>query len=303
MSDPVSESQSNEYRCGLVAIVGRPNVGKSTLLNKLVGQKISITSKKAQTTRHRVMGMHTEENAQFVFVDTPGFQTRHASTMNRAMNKRVRETLSDTDVVMMLVEAGRLTREDRQVMELLPADRPVILVVNKIDYAKDKAAFMAWLQELAAVRDFTEIVPVSAKNAHNLDELMKTLKAYLPENPPLFDEDDVTDQTERQLAAELIREKVFRLCGEEIPYAVAVQIDKFEEEGNLRRIFATILVDRDGHKAIVIGKGGEKLKTISTQARLDMERAFDSKVYLEVWVKVKGGWADDVRMLKSLGLD
>ena len=303
MSEPVSESPNSEYRCGLVAIVGRPNVGKSTLLNKLVGQKISITSKKAQTTRHRVMGMHTEENAQFVFVDTPGFQTRHASTMNRAMNKRVRETLSDTDVVMMLVEAGRLTREDRQVMELLPADRPVILVVNKIDYAKDKAAFMAWLQELAAVRDFTEIVPVSAKNAHNLDELMKTLKAYLPENPPLFDEDDVTDQTERQLAAELIREKVFRLCGEEIPYAVAVQIDKFEEEGNLRRIFATILVDRDGHKAIVIGKGGEKLKTISTQARLDMERAFDSKVYLEVWVKVKGGWADDVRMLKSLGLD
>lgn len=299
----MSESPNSEYRCGLVAIVGRPNVGKSTLLNKLVGQKISITSKKAQTTRHRVMGMHTEENAQFVFVDTPGFQTRHASTMNRAMNKRVRETLSDTDVVMMLVEAGRLTREDRQVMELLPADRPVILVVNKIDYAKDKAAFMVWLQELAAVRDFTEIVPVSAKNAHNLDELMKTLKAYLPENPPLFDEDDVTDQTERQLAAELIREKVFRLCGEEIPYAVAVQIDKFEEEGNLRRIFATILVDRNGHKAIVIGKGGEKLKTISTQARLDMERAFDSKVYLEVWVKVKGGWADDVRMLKSLGLD
>ncbi|MEW5967104.1 MAG: GTPase Era [Pseudomonadota bacterium] len=293
----------SQFKCGLVAIVGRPNVGKSTLLNKLVGQKISITSKKAQTTRHRVMGIHTEDDAQFVFVDTPGFQTRHSTTMNRAMNKRVRETLSDTDVVMLLVEAGRLTREDRQVIELLPADRPVILVVNKIDYAKDKAAFMAWLQEISAVHAFTEIVPVSAKNAHNLDELLKTLKTHLPENPPLFGEDDVTDQTERQLAAELIREKVFRLCGEEIPYAVAVQIDKFEEEGNLRRIFATILVDRDSHKAIVIGKGGEKLKTISTQARLDMERAFDGKVYLEVWVKVKGGWADDVRMLKSLGLD
>ncbi len=293
----------SEYKCGLVAIVGRPNVGKSTLLNKLVGQKISITSKKAQTTRHRVMGIHTTDDAQFVFVDTPGFQTRHTSTMNRAMNKRVRETLSDTDVVMMLVEAGRLTREDKQVMELLPTDRPVILVVNKIDYAKDKGAFMAWLQEVAAVRAFTEIVPVSAKNAHNLDELLKTLQAHLPENPPLFGEDDVTDQTERQLAAELIREKVFRLCGEEIPYAVAVQIDKFEEEGRLRRIFATILVDRDSHKAIVIGKGGEKLKTISTQARQDMERAFDGKVYLEVWVKVKGGWSDDIRVLKSLGLD
>lgn len=299
----LNESGGPEFRCGLVAIVGRPNVGKSTLLNKLVGQKISITSKKAQTTRHRVMGMRTTDEAQFVFVDTPGFQTRHTSTMNRAMNKRVRETLSDTDVVMMLVEAGRLTREDKQVMDLLPTDRPVILVVNKIDYAKDKAALMAYLQEVAAVRSFTEIVPVSAKNAHNLDELLKVLQAHLPENPPLFDEDDVTDQTERQLAAELIREKVFRLCGEEIPYAVAVQIDKFEEEGKLRRIFATILVDRDGHKAIVIGKGGEKLKTISTQARQDMERAFDGKVYLEVWVKVKGGWADDVRMLKTLGID
>jgi len=298
----MSEAETR-HRCGLVAIVGRPNVGKSTLLNKLVGQKISITSKKAQTTRHRVMGIRTESDAQFVFVDTPGFQTRHTGAMNRAMNKRVRETLSDTDAVMMLVEAGRLTREDKQVMELLPSDRPVVLVVNKIDHAKDKAAFMAYLQEIAAVHAFTEIVPVSAKNAHNLDELLKTLKTHLPENPPLFDADDVTDQTERQLAAELIREKVFRLCGEEIPYAVAVQIDKFEEEGNLRRIFATLLVDRDSHKAIVIGRGGEKLKTLSTQARQDMERAFDGKVHLEVWVKVKSGWSDDIRVLKSLGLD
>jgi GTP-binding protein Era len=294
---------SATFRTGLVAIVGRPNVGKSTLLNRIVGQKVSITSRKAQTTRHRVMGIHTTAEAQFVFVDTPGFQTRHSSTLNRAMNKRVRETLADTDVVLMLVEAGRLTREDRQVMELLPKDRPLILVVNKIDYAKDRAALMAYLQEVAAVRDFTEIVPVSAKQGSNLDELLKTVQAHLPENPPLFDADDITDQTERQLAAELIREKVFRLCGEEIPYAVAVTIDKFEQEGNLRRIFATILVDRASHKAIVIGKGGEKLKTISTQARLDMERSFDSKVYLEVWVKVKGGWADDVRMLRELGLD
>ena len=294
---------STTFRTGLVAIVGRPNVGKSTLLNRIVGQKVSITSRKAQTTRHRVMGIHTTAEAQFVFVDTPGFQTRHSSTLNRAMNKRVREALADTDVVLMLVEAGRLTREDRQVMELLPKDRPVLLVVNKIDYAKDRAVLMAYLQEVAAVRDFTEIVPVSAKQGSNLDELLKTVQAHLPENAPLFDEDDITDQTERQLAAELIREKVFRLCGEEIPYAVAVTIDKFEQEGNLRRIFATILVDRASHKAIVIGKGGEKLKTISTQARLDMERSFDSRVYLEVWVKVKGGWADDVRMLRELGLD
>jgi GTP-binding protein Era len=294
---------SPAFRTGLVAIVGRPNVGKSTLLNRIVGQKVSITSRKAQTTRHRVMGIHTTNAAQFVFVDTPGFQTRHGGTLNRAMNKRVRETLSDTDVVLMLVEAGRLTREDRQVLEILPVDRPVLLVVNKTDALKDRAALMAYLQEVAAVREFAEIVPVSAKQGSNLDELLKTLEAYLPENPPLFEADDITDQTERQLAAELIREKVFRLCGEEIPYAVAVTIDKFEHEGSLRRIFATILVDRDSHKAIVIGKGGEKLKAISSQARIDMERIFDGKVYLEVWVKVKGGWADDVRMLRELGLD
>ena len=293
----------SEFKCGLIAIVGRPNVGKSTLLNRLVGQKVSITSRKAQTTRHRVMGIHTTDAAQFVFVDTPGFQTRYTGTMNRAMNKRVRETLSDTDLVMMLVEAGRLKNEDRQVMELLPKDRPLILVVNKIDQVKDRAELMAYLQEVTAAHAFTEIVPVSAKQGNNLDELLKTLQTHLPENAPLFDADDVSDQTERQLAAELIREKIFRLCGDEIPYGVAVAIDKFEEEGNLRRIFATILVDRDSHKPMIIGKGGEKLKAISTQARLDMERAFDSKVYLEVWVKVKGGWADDVRMLRSLGLD
>lgn len=291
------------YKCGLVAIVGRPNVGKSTLLNRLVGQKVSITSRRAQTTRHRVMGVHTSDRAQFVFVDTPGFQTRHTSTLNRAMNKRVRETLSDTDVVMMLVEAGRLTAEDRQVIDLLPRDRPVVLVVNKIDHDRDRAALMAYLQKVAALHAFTEIVPVSARLGSNLDELLKTLETHLPENDPLFGDDDVTDQTERQLAAELIREKVFRLSGDEIPYGVAVQIDKFEEVGALRRIFATILVDRESHKAILIGKNGERLKMISTQARLDMERAFDGKVYLEVWVKVKGGWADDTRMLKSLGLD
>ena len=237
----------SEYKCGLVAIVGRPNVGKSTLLNRIVGQEISITSRKAQTTRHRVMGVHTTDEAQFVFVDTPGFQTRHTNAMNRTMNQRVRETLSDTDVVMMLVEAGRLTDGDRQVMELLPTDRPVILVVNKIDYVKDKGVLMAFLQEASAAHAFTEIVPVSAKQSNNLDELLKTVQVHLPVNAPLFGEDDVTDQTERQLAAELIREKVFRLSGEEIPYGVAVQIDKFEEEGNLRRIFATILVDREGN--------------------------------------------------------
>ena len=294
---------THTFRTGFIAIVGRPNVGKSTLLNRVVGQKVSITSRKAQTTRHRVMGIHTTDEAQFVFIDTPGFQTKHASALNRSMNKRVREALADTDVVLMLVEAGRLTPEDKQVMQILPDKRPVLLVVNKIDHLKDRADLMAYLQEVAAVRNFAEIVPVSAKQGKNLDELLKCIQSHLPEGMPMYGEDDVTDQTERQLAAELIREKVFRLCGEEIPYAVAVTIEKFEEAGNLRRIFATIMVDRDGHKAIVIGKAGAKLKEISTQARIDMERAFDSKVYLEVWVKVKGGWADDIRMLRSLGYE
>lgn len=292
-----------EYRTGLIAIVGRPNVGKSTLLNRLVGQKISITSRKAQTTRHRVTGIHTTAAAQFVFIDTPGFQTRHAGVLNKSMNKRVRETLADVDVVMMLAEAGRLTPEDKQVMQLLPDNRPVLLVVNKIDHAKDRADLMAFVQQILTERSFTEIVPVSAKQGKNLDELLKTLQTHLPEGAPMYGEDDVTDQTERQLAAELIREKVFRLCGDEIPYAVAVSIEKFEEVGALRRIFATIMVDRDSHKAIVIGNRGEKLKEISTQARLDMERAFEGKVYLEVWVKVKSGWADDIRMLRSLGYE
>jgi GTP-binding protein Era len=294
---------SEAHRSGFVAIVGRPNVGKSTLLNKLVGQKVSITSRKAQTTRHRVLGIRTDPGVQYVFVDTPGFQTRHGGRLNTALNRSVRQVLAEVDAVLVLVEAGRLNQGDRQVMKLLPEDRPVLLVVNKQDELKDRAAMLEFLQKAAAEHAFTEIVPVSAKHGTGLDELLRTLARHLPEGEALYGEDDVTDQSERVLAAELIREKLFRLCGDEIPYATAVVIDKFEEEGNLRRIFATILVDRDSQKAIVIGKGGEKLKAISTQARQDMEQAFDARVYLEVWVKVKGGWADDVKMLKSLGIE
>lgn len=291
------------HRAGFIAIVGRPNVGKSTLLNKLVGQKISITSRKAQTTRHRVLGIRTEPDVQFVFVDTPGFQTRYGGRLNTALNRSVRQTLSDVDVVLMVVEAGKFNAGDKQVLSLLPEDRPVLLVVNKQDEIKDRADMLAYLQKVSEARAFAEIVPVSAKHGTGLDKLLKTLANYLPEGEALYGEEDVTDQTERTLASELIREKLFRLCGDEIPYATAVVIDKFEEEGNLRRIFATILVDRDSQKAIVIGKGGEKLKAISTQARQDMEKLFDGKVYLEVWVKVKGGWSDDVRVLKSLGIE
>lgn len=290
------------FRAGLVAIVGRPNVGKSTLLNRIIGQKISITSRKAQTTRHRVMGVRTEPGAQMVFVDTPGFQTRHGGAMNTAMNRSVRQTLSDTDAVLMVVEAGRLDSADRQVLGLLPRNHPVLLVVNKADQLKKRIAMLEFLKSASAAYDFAEIVPLSAKQGTGIDQLLKALAGHLPEGKPLFGEDDYTDQTERVLAAELIREKLFRLCGEEIPYATAVILDKFEEEGRLRRIFATILVDRDSQKAIVIGKGGEKLKQISTQARQDMEKLFDARVYLEVWVKVKSGWSDDVRVLKSLGI-
>lgn len=299
----MSEAQAGPHRSGFIAIVGRPNVGKSTLLNKLVGQKISITSRKAQTTRHRVTGVRTEPGVQYVFVDTPGFQTRHGGKLNTALNRSVKQTLSDVDAVLMVVEAGKFNQGDKQVASLLPEDRPVLLVVNKQDEIKDRALMLDYLQKVSESRPFAEIVPVSAKHGTGLEALLKTLARYLPEGLPLYGEDDVTDQTERMLAAELIREKLFRLCGEEIPYATAVVIDKFEESGNLRRIFATILVDRDSQKAIVIGKGGEKLKSISTQARQDMEKLFDSKVYLEVWVKVKGGWSDDARILKSLGIE
>lgn len=299
----MSEAQAGPHRSGFIAIVGRPNVGKSTLLNKLVGQKISITSRKAQTTRHRVTGVRTEPGVQYVFVDTPGFQTRHGGKLNTALNRSVKQTLSDVDAVLMVVEAGKFNQGDKQVASLLPEDRPVLLVVNKQDEIKDRALMLDYLQKVSESRPFAEIVPVSAKHGTGLEALLKTLARYLPEGLPLYGEDDVTDQTERMLAAELIREKLFRLCGEEIPYATAVVIDKFEESGNLRRIFATILVDRDSQKAIVIGKGGEKLKSISTQARQDMEKLFDSKVYLEVWVKVKGGWSDDARVLKSLGIE
>lgn len=299
----MSEAQAGPQRSGFIAIVGRPNVGKSTLLNKLVGQKISITSRKAQTTRHRVTGVRTEPGVQYIFVDTPGFQTRHGGKLNTALNRSVKQTLSDVDAVLMVVEAGKFNQGDKQVASLLPEDRPVLLVVNKQDEIKDRALMLDYLQKVSESRPFAEIVPVSAKHGTGLEALLKTLARYLPEGLPLYGEDDVTDQTERMLAAELIREKLFRLCGEEIPYATAVVIDKFEESGNLRRIFATILVDRDSQKAIVIGKGGEKLKSISTQARQDMEKLFDGKVYLEVWVKVKGGWSDDARVLKSLGIE
>ena len=291
------------FRSGYIAIVGRPNVGKSTLLNKLIGEKISIVSRKAQTTRHRITGILTKDDAQFVFVDTPGFQTKYSNALNRAMNRGVTQTLSDVDVVIFVVEAGRYDAKDKAVVRLLPKDRPVILVVNKTDLQKERAALLPFLAEVAADHDYAAVIPVSAAKGRQTDDLLREASKHLPNEGLMFPEDDLTDKSERFLASEYIREKVFRLLGDELPYATAVEIEKFETEGDLRRIFAAIVVDREGHKAIVIGKGGELLKRIASEARQDMERLFDGKVYLEIWVKVKSGWNDDERLLKSLGYE
>ena len=290
-------------RSGYIAIVGRPNVGKSTLLNKLIGEKISIVSRKAQTTRHRITGILTKDDAQFVFVDTPGFQTKYSNALNRAMNRGVTQTLSDVDLVIFVVEAGRYDAKDKAVVRLLPKDRPVILVVNKTDLLKDRSALLPFLAEVAADHDYAAVIPVSAAKGRQTEDLLNEAKKHLPNDGLMFPEDDLTDKSERFLASEYIREKVFRLLGDELPYATAVEIERFDTEGDLRRIFAAIVVDREGHKAIVIGKGGEQLKRIASEARQDMERLFDGKVYLEIWVKVKSGWNDDERLLKSLGYE
>ncbi len=291
------------FRAGFVAIVGRPNVGKSTLLNRLIGQKISIVSSKAQTTRHRVTGILTEDDAQFVFVDTPGFQTEHRNALNRSMNRTVTMVLADVDVVFFLIEAGRFNEADRKVLQLIPADAKVVLVINKVDQLKDKGSLLPFIDQMQHLRDFAAIVPLSAERGHNVDSLLAAARPMLPPGPPMYAEDEVTDRSERFLAAEFLREKLFRLLGDELPYGIAVEIEKFEVEGQLRRIFAAVIVDKAGHKAIVIGNKGEKLKRISSEARVELERLFDGRVYLEVWVKVKSGWADDERALKSLGYE
>lgn len=301
-----NESQHpTDYRCGFVAIVGRPNVGKSTLMNHLIGQKISITSKKAQTTRNRVTGIYTDDTAQFVFVDTPGFQTNHRNALNDRLNQNVTEALSGVDVVVFVVEAMRFTDADRVVLKQLPKHTPVVLVVNKIDKdkAKDKFALEAFINEVRQEFEFAASETVSAKHGLRIANLLELLKPYLPESIPMYPEDMVTDKSSRFLAMEIVREKLFRYLGEELPYAMNVEVEQFEEEeSGLFRIYIAVLVDKDSQKAILIGKGGEKLKKISTEARLDMEKLFDTKVFLKIWVKVKSGWADDIRFLRELGL-
>ena len=289
------------FRCGHVAIVGRPSVGKSTLLNALVGVRISITSKKPQTTRFRIVGILTDASAQFVFVDTPGFQTLHRSAMNDRLNRTVRETLESVDAALWVVDATRLTAADRAVAELIPPQVAAVVALNKIDIVADKAALLPLMADVAALRDFEAIVPVSADRSEGLAALKTALAALLPEGPPLYPTDEVTDRDERFLAAEFVREKIFRQLGDEVPYATTVAIDKFEHEGELRRIHATVLVDKAGQRAILLGEGGARMKAIASQARTDMERVFGGRVFLEVWVKVKRGWADDARELARFG--
>lgn len=299
------------FRCGTVALVGRPNVGKSTLLNALVGQKVSITSRKAQTTRHRILGVQTTETAQFILVDTPGFQTKYSNAMNKAMNRTVRSTMADVDVICFVVESGYWSPADQQVLELLPKDIPVVLLANKLDVFAASAQspedrdlkLFTFMREMDEKFSFKEIIPLSAKNADDIQRLLTCLETYLPEQEAIYDPDMLTDRSEKFLAAEILREKVFRHTGDELPYSSAVVIDQFKLDGRLRRIAATILVDRESHKAMVIGEKGAKLKRISTEARQDMEKLFDGKVFLETWVKVKSGWADDRTILREQGLE
>jgi len=291
------------FRAGTVAIVGRPNVGKSTLLNQLVGAHVSITSRKAQTTRHRLLGIRTDEHSQMAFVDTPGFQTRFSNALNRAMNRAVTETLAGVDAIVFVVEASGWDERDDPVLQLLPPGVPVALALNKVDRVKDRRKLADLLAAWASRRDFAALVPLSAEKGTQVQALAEEVAKLLPEGEPVYGADEITDRSERFLAAELVRERLFRLLGDELPYTLAVVIDRFELEGTLRRIQGTIYVDRPGHKAIVIGEKGATLKRIGTEARVAMEALFGGKVFLELWVKVKGGWADSEQMVRQWGYE
>jgi len=309
MTDTEPDPAAAAQRCGLIAIVGRPNVGKSTLLNALVGQKVSITSAKAQTTRHRITGIRTVDEAQFVFVDTPGFQTKHSAALNRTLNRTVTGVLSDVDVVLFVVEAGRFGLDDAKVLALMQDEskqapsKPVFLIANKLDTVVRRADLAPWLKGMQDRHAFAEFVPLSARKDADVQRLLGIVKPYLPVQPWFHEEDALTDRSEKFLASEIIREKLFRLTGDELPYTSTVVIDEFKEEGNLRRISASIVVERESHKGIVIGNGGERLKRIGSEARQELETLMDAKVFIELWVKVRSGWADDEAHLRSYGYE
>jgi GTP-binding protein Era len=291
------------HRCGYVAIVGRPNVGKSTLVNRLVGEKLSITSSKAQTTRHRIVGVVNRPGAQIMLLDTPGFQTRNKGALNRVLNRTASQAALEADVVVLVADAHGWTAGDDQALKLVPSDKPLIVALNKVDAVKDRARVMALLAQLGANPAIGAIVPISARTGRQVDALLDESARRLPEGDALFDVDSYTDRSERFFAAEAIREKMFRLLGDELPYQSTVVIEQFEELPGLRRIFAAIVLEREAQKPIVLGAGGERIKRIGSEARQDLERAFDCKVYLEVWVKIKSGWSDNEQRLKSYGYE
>jgi GTP-binding protein Era len=291
------------HRCGTIGLVGRPNTGKSSLLNRLVGQKLSIVSAKPQTTRHLLNGILTLPGCQYVFVDSPGVPSEPKNVLHRALNRRATEAARDVDVAVFVVEAMRFTPEDRAALERMPEGQKVIAAVNKIDLVKHRGDMIPFLDRLAKSYPFAAVVPVSARTGRNIQELLRVLRDALPEGPAAYPEDQVTDRDERFFAAELLREKIFEQLGQELPYRCEVVIDSFKEEGRLRRIEATILVERDSQKAIVLGTGGERLKRMASAARKDMEKLFGGKVYLGTWVKVRKSWTDDARVLKQLGYE
>ena len=291
-----------DQRCGKVAIIGQPNVGKSTLLNFILGQKLSITSRKAQTTRNQILGIHTIENTQYIFVDTPGYQQKFLNEMNKRMNKSVTSVMHDVDLVIFMSEPNELNEVEKKLLDQIPKNVPIINLINKIDKIKNKNQILELIKLNTELDFFKKIIPASIKLKNNQRVILDEIREFLPQQPFIFDADEITDKNERFLAAEIIREKIFRLTGDELPYVIAVEIDDFQTTGNLRRVFASILVDKDSQKPLLIGKNGEKLKKISSDSRRDMEKLFGSKVWLEVWVKVQKNWFDDARALKSLGI-
>ncbi|NLD53230.1 MAG: GTPase Era [Burkholderiaceae bacterium] len=291
------------HRCGYVAIVGRPNVGKSTLLNRIVGQKLAITADRPQTTRHRIMGVHTLPDAQLLLLDSPGYQTRKGGALNRVLNRTARQVAADADVIVQVCDGHAWTQADAQFARLLPDDRPVLLAINKADAVKDRARMLRVVEAARSVREFAEYVPVSARTGHQVDLLVRLCANRLPVAPPAYGDDDLTDRSERFLAGELVREKLFRLLGDELPYESTVLIEQYEILPGLRRVGAVVLVERESQKAIVLGKGGERIKRIASEARVDLERLVGTKVFLEIFVKVRSGWADTEQSLRAYGYE
>ena len=297
-----SEMNGPVKRCGYVAIIGRPNVGKSTLLNYILGMKLSITSRKPQTTRHQILGVKTEANVQCIYVDTPGIHQRRGTAINKYMNRAATSVLNDVDIILMVVQAGQWTEEDQSIIEKLRTTQcPVVLVVNKIDKLDDKKQLLPMIQDLSSQYDFSEIIPVAALNGVNVTILEEKLVPLLPENDHIYSAEQVTDRSMRFLASEIIREKLIRELGQELPYTSAVVIDKYDEDEDIVRIHATIFVESAGQKSIIIGKKGARLKSIGTNARKDISKMIDSKVYLNLWVKVREGWSNDEQALRGLG--